>query len=53
MTAREILAVFPAGNPRRSWPAEEKAAELTAAGTPATVVMDLPSDRLLVVRAES
>ncbi|MBZ6290370.1 hypothetical protein KVH30_02130 [Streptomyces olivaceus] len=53
MAAREILADFPAGGPRGSWPAEEKAAELTASGTPATVVMDLPSDRLLVVRAES
>ncbi|MBZ6102739.1 hypothetical protein [Streptomyces olivaceus] len=53
MSAREILADFPAGNPRGSWPAEEKAAELTASGTPATVVMDLSSDRLLVVRAES
>ncbi|MCM8552278.1 hypothetical protein [Streptomyces sp. STCH 565 A] len=54
MTAREVLADFPAGGPRGSWPAEEKAAELTAAGTPATVTMDLPSDRFLVVlEAES
>lgn len=49
MTARTVLADFPAGGPRGSWPAEERAAELTAAGTPATVVMDYPSDRFLVV----
>lgn len=49
MAAREILADFPAGNPRGSWPAEEKARELTAAGTPATVVMSLPDDKFLVV----
>jgi hypothetical protein len=49
MAAREILASFPAGNPRGSWPAEEKAAELTASGTPATVRMDMESDRFLVV----
>ncbi|MEU4051290.1 hypothetical protein AB0F09_19085 [Streptomyces olivaceus] len=53
MAGREILADFPAGNPRGSWPAEEKAAELTASGTPAAVAMDLDSDRFLVVRAES
>jgi hypothetical protein len=49
VTAREVLADFPAGNPRGSWPAEEKAAEFTAAGTPATVVMSLPDDKYLVV----
>ncbi|MGW6222240.1 hypothetical protein ACWF8U_20420 [Streptomyces olivaceus] len=53
MAAREILADFPAGGPRGSWPAEEKAAELTAKGQPATVRMDLDSDRFVVVRAES
>lgn len=53
MTARTILAEFPAGGPRGSWTAEEKAAELTASGTPATVVMDLPTDRFLVVEASS
>ncbi|CAM5392483.1 putative protein OS=Streptomyces tendae OX=1932 GN=F3L20_23470 PE=4 SV=1 [Streptomyces tendae] len=53
MAAREILADFPAGNPRGSWPAEEKAAELTAQGQSVTVTMDLDSDRFLVVRAES
>jgi len=51
--SREILADFPAGNPRGSWPAEEKAQQLTNQGQPAKVVMDLPSDRFLVVRAES
>lgn len=49
MTAHTILAEFPAGGPRGSWPAEEKAAELTAQGQPATVRMDLGSDRFLVV----
>ncbi|MET9190125.1 hypothetical protein ABZX63_33400 [Streptomyces tendae] len=47
--SREILARFPAGGPRGSRPAEEKADQLTKAGTPATVVMDLDSDRFLVV----
>ncbi|MFC1260663.1 MULTISPECIES: hypothetical protein [Streptomyces] len=51
MAGREILADFPAGGPRGSWPAEEKAAELTAQGQPATVRMDLDSDRFVVVRA--
>lgn len=49
MTAREILDRVPASHPRGSWPAEERAAELTAAGTPATVVMDLDADAFLVV----
>lgn len=52
MSAREILADFPAGGPRGSWPAEEMAAELTVQGQPATVRMDLASDRFLVVPAE-
>lgn len=47
--SREILADFPAGSPRGSWPAEEKAEQLTKAGTPATVVMNLKTDRFLVV----
>lgn len=47
--AREIYDAFPASHPRGSWPAEEKAAELTAAGTPATVRMDLDRDRFIVV----
>lgn len=46
---RKILAEFPASHPRGSWPAEEKAAELTASGNPATVRMDLDSDRFIVV----
>lgn len=46
---RPILAWFPAGHPRGSWPAEEKARELTAAGTPATVRYDINRDRYLVV----
>jgi hypothetical protein len=49
MSERQILADFPAGNPRGSWPAEERAAELREQGQPARVVMDLPSDRFLVV----
>ncbi|WP_199818740.1 hypothetical protein [Streptomyces leeuwenhoekii] len=51
MSAREVLDAFPGGHPRGSWPAEERAAELTASGTPATVRMDLESDRFLVVPA--
>jgi hypothetical protein len=47
----EILDHFPASHPRGSWPAEEKAAQLTASGTPATVRMDLDSDRFIVVPA--
>ncbi|MBR8638635.1 hypothetical protein KEF29_03300 [Streptomyces tuirus] len=54
MSAREVLDRVPAGNPRGSWPAEQRAAELTAAGTPATVVMSLDEDAFLVVpEAES
>ena len=49
MTAREVLAVFSAGHPRGSWPAEEKAEEIRRSGQPAEVVMDLPSDKFLVV----
>jgi hypothetical protein len=49
VSAREVLADFPAGSPRGSWPAEEKAAELRSQGQPVEVVMDLPSDRFLVV----
>jgi hypothetical protein len=50
MSARKILHSFPASHPRGSWPAEERAAELREQGQSATVVMDLPSDRFLVVR---
>lgn len=49
MTARTILAEFPAGHPRGSWPAEEKAAELTAQGRPATVRQDPARDVFVVV----
>ena len=49
MSARTVLAEFPAGAPRGSWPAEEKAAELREQGEPVTVVMDLESDAFLVV----
>lgn len=49
MNAREILDEFPAGGPRGSWPAEERAAELRDQGQPATVVMDLASDTFRVV----
>ncbi len=49
MTARTVFAEFPAGAPRGSWPAEEKAAELCREGQPTTVVMDLDRDRFLVV----
>jgi hypothetical protein len=46
----KVLERFPAGAPRGSWPAEEYAARLRAAGEPgATVVMDLQSDAFLVV----
>ncbi|QQM45160.1 hypothetical protein [Streptomyces liliifuscus] len=47
--SREILADFPAGGPRGSWPAEEAAQQLRQAGTPATVVMDIDRDLFLVV----
>jgi hypothetical protein len=54
VTAREIFDRVPASHPRGSHPAEEKAAVLTASGTPATVVMDLDTDSFLVVpKAES
>jgi hypothetical protein len=45
----EVLDRIPAGNPRGSWPAEEKAQQLRDSGQPAEVVMDLPSDSYLVV----
>ena len=52
MSAREIFDSFPAGGPRGSWPAEEKAAELREQGVPVEVRMDLVTDRFLVVSAE-
>ena len=53
MTTREVLADFPAGGPRGSWPAEEAAQQLRNAGTPAEVLMDLDADRFIVVPAEA
>ncbi|NEA40627.1 hypothetical protein [Streptomyces sp. SID11385] len=49
MTHTQVLDRFPAGGPRGSWPAEERAARERAAGRAATVVMDLASDDYLVV----
>jgi hypothetical protein len=49
VSARRILAEYPAGGPRGSWPAEEKAAELTAQGQPATVRQDIARDVFIVV----
>lgn len=46
---QQVLERFPAGGPRGHWPAEDCARELTAAGQPATVVMDLRSDAFLVI----
>ncbi|MFF7190521.1 hypothetical protein ACFZAR_36120 [Streptomyces sp. NPDC008222] len=46
-----VIDRFPAGGPRGSWPAEKLAAQKTAEGTPATVVMDLDTDSFLVVKA--
>lgn len=51
--ARTVYADFDAGHPRGSWPAEEKASELTASGTPATVVMSMDEGKFLVVPAAS
>lgn len=49
MTARTVIADFPAAHPRGSWPAEEFAAEQRRQGQPAKVVMDLDADAYLVV----
>lgn len=49
MAARTVLADFPAGGPRGSWPAEEFAHARRSEGLPAEVVMDLDSDAFLVV----
>lgn len=46
---RRILARFSAGSPRGSWPAEEFAADRRREGIPAEVVMDIDTDRFLVV----
>jgi hypothetical protein len=50
MSERVVFDRFPAGHPRGSWPAEERAAALREQGEPATVVMDLRDDQFLVVR---
>ncbi|WP_328565274.1 hypothetical protein [Streptomyces coelicoflavus] len=47
--SRRIYAWFSAGNPRGSWPAEERARELRDQGHSVTVVMDMDTDRFLVV----
>lgn len=47
--SRTVLERFPAGSPRGSWPAEEFAHARRTEGTPAEVVMDLPTDAFLVV----
>lgn len=49
MTTRQILAEFPAGAPRGSWPAEEFAAEQRRQGQPATVRQDIARDVFIVV----
>jgi hypothetical protein len=53
VTARLVLADFPAGGPRGSWPAEEKAQQLRDSGQPVVVRMDLAGDRFIVVPAET
>jgi hypothetical protein len=50
--ARRILESFPASAPRGSWPAEEFAADRRRDGIPARVVMDLATDRYLVIVEE-
>jgi hypothetical protein len=47
--SRTVLARFPAGGPRGSWPADEYAAAQRAQGTNAWVVMDLATDQFLVL----
>jgi hypothetical protein len=49
MTMCRCQLAAAAGGPRGSWPAEEKAQQLREAGQPAEVVMDLDTDRFLVV----
>ncbi|HEY9408448.1 MAG TPA: hypothetical protein VIP77_02610 [Jiangellaceae bacterium] len=52
MTGRTVLERFPAGSPRGSWPAEERAEELRREGKPAEVRMSLADDAFLVVVPE-
>ncbi|MFF8606675.1 hypothetical protein ACF06X_12110 [Streptomyces sp. NPDC015346] len=47
--SRTVLEKFPAGGPRGSWPAEERASALRDEGLPAEVVMDLETDTFLVI----
>lgn len=47
--ARKILDWSPAGHPRGSWPAEEKAKAFRDQGIPAAVIAELRTDRFLVV----
>jgi hypothetical protein len=47
-----VYAEVDAGHPRGSWPAESKAAELTATGTPATVVVSADGKFLVVPAAQ-
>jgi hypothetical protein len=49
VAARTVLAETSASHPRGSWPAEEQAQQFREQGIPATVVMDQPTDRFLVV----
>jgi len=46
---RTVLARFDAGHPRGQWPAEGYAAEQRRQGVPARVVMDMASDKFLVI----
>lgn len=46
---RTVLRSFPASAPRGSWPAEEYARDRRREGIPARVVMDLASDKFLVI----
>jgi hypothetical protein len=45
---RPVLAEFPAGHPRGSWPAEEYADRLRAEGRTVRVIMSLDEDAFLV-----
>ncbi|MEU5477480.1 hypothetical protein [Streptomyces mirabilis] len=50
---RTVIARFPAGEPRGSWPAEEFAQGLRRDGRSVDVFMDLATDSYLVVEAAS
>ena len=51
-SASTVLARFSASHPRGSWPAEEYAAQQREQGRQARVVMDLATDKYLVVSDE-